>query len=63
MSEWSPRVGDMVLVDVRGVPSVGMVIEIVGDHILVAGGRWKEKFHIDSVKHLAESELRNDYRC
>jgi len=63
MSKWSPQVGDMVQVDMRETPSVGIIIEVGDEYVLVAGARWKEKFHIDSVKHLAESEYRRDHGC
>jgi ferredoxin-fold anticodon binding domain-containing protein len=53
----------MVQVDMRETPSVGIIIEVGDEYVLVAGARWKEKFHIDSVKHLAESEYRRDHGC
>ena len=63
MNDWVPKVGDMVIVDLRGVPSVGIILEAADEHVLVVGGRWRERFHIDSVKHLAESAYRRDHGC
>ena len=57
MSKWIPQVGDMVQVDMREVPSVGIIIEVGDEYVLVAGARWKEKFHPDNVKHLEAEEL------
>lgn len=64
MNKWTPQVGDMVRVDMRDIPSVGIIIEVGDEYVLVAGARWKEKFHPNNVKHLeAEEPSGEGTRC
>ena len=63
MNNWVPQVGDMVQVDIRGVPGVGIIVEVKDEYILVDGARWREKFHPESVKYLEPELSRDSTRC
>jgi len=56
--KYLPKVGDIVKVDVEGSPGVGMVLEAHKTYVLVDGVYWRERFDIDGVKYIEETEER-----
>jgi len=55
--DWHPAVGDMVQVTLQKIPSVGMIIDLQGEEIIVKGAWWQEAFRKEEVIYIhPESE-------
>ncbi len=61
--DWQPTVGDMVQVKLQKIPSVGMIIDLQGEEIIVKGAWWQEAFRKEEVIYIHPESGKGEEEC
>jgi hypothetical protein len=61
--EWNPAIGDMVQVILQNIPSVGIIVSVHTDTIIVKGAWWQESFSRKEVTYLHPESDEGEEEC